>query len=232
MKEKLNQKDLKKVKKEDEIFQKKIREIKLQRQFLQLGRDAVEFKQFKQIEDGIERKINDRQNQDLIEQLDLEKVKWVDIKMRYDDSKKENKNMKELLNNYNKAYDISNNLNNMINEEDKTFKRAVHDRERALNKFLQEDIKEKNKFCFKMQEKTLKKPSTKNRSQTNPKSTINFGVNPTTEKSNTNLNNNNTNSKQEDTQKLKEGSDEEEKNDVQKKLENEKTLSQKQATHA
>ena len=231
VKEKIENKK-KKLKKEDEIFQKKIREIKLQRQFLQLGRDAVEFKQFKQIEDGIERKINDRQNQDLIEQLDLEKVKWVDIKMRYDDSKKENKNMKELLNNYNKAYDISNNLNNMINEEDKTFKRAVHDRERALNKFLQEDIKEKNKFCFIMQEKTLKKPSTKNRSQTNPKSTINFGVNPTTEKSNTNLNNNNTNSKQEDTQKLKEGSDEEEKNDVQKKLENEKTLSQKQATHA
>ena len=37
-------------------------------------------------------------------------------------------------------------------KEDKTFKRAVHDRERALNKFLQEDIKEKNKFCFKVQE--------------------------------------------------------------------------------
>ena len=31
-----------KLKREDEIFQKKIREIKLQRQFLQLGRDTVE----------------------------------------------------------------------------------------------------------------------------------------------------------------------------------------------
>ena len=77
-----------KLKKEDEIFQKKIREIKLQRQFLQLGRDAVEFKQFKQIEDGVERKINDRQNQDLIDQLALEKIKWVDVKMKHTDAKK------------------------------------------------------------------------------------------------------------------------------------------------
>ena len=51
-----------------EIFQKKIREIKLQRQFLQLGRAAVEEKAHKQIEDGLERKINNRQNQDLIDQ--------------------------------------------------------------------------------------------------------------------------------------------------------------------
>ena len=83
-----------KLKKEDEIFQKKIREIKLQRQFLQLGRDAVEFKQFKQIEDGVERKINDRQNQDLIDQLALEKIKWVDVKMKHTDAKKINKDLK------------------------------------------------------------------------------------------------------------------------------------------
>ena len=92
-----------KLKKEDEIFQKKIREIKLQRQFLQLGRDAVEFKQFKQIEDGVERKINDRQNQDLIDQLALEKIKWVDVKIRHTDAKKINKDMNEMINNYNNA---------------------------------------------------------------------------------------------------------------------------------
>lgn len=62
------------LRKEDEIFQKKIREIKLQRQFLQLGRAAVEEKAFKQIEDGLERKINDRQNQDLVDQQKQEAV--------------------------------------------------------------------------------------------------------------------------------------------------------------
>ena len=64
-----------KLRKEDEIFQKKIREIQLQRQFLQLGRAAVEEKAFKQIEDGLERKINDRQNQNLIDQQKQEAVK-------------------------------------------------------------------------------------------------------------------------------------------------------------
>ena len=146
-----------KLKKEDEIFQKKIREIKLQRQFLQLGRDAVEFKQFKQIEDGIERKINDRQNQDLIDQLATEKIKWVDVTIRHTDAKKVNKDMKDMVNNYNKAYALSSTLDQMVNDEDKMYKKAVYDRERALNKYLQDDIKEKNKFCFEMQQKTMKK---------------------------------------------------------------------------
>ena len=105
------EKKIESVRKEfDEIFQKKIREIKLQRQFLQLGRDAVEFKQFKQIEDGVERKINDRQNQDLIDQLALEKIKWVDVKILHNDAKKINKDMKEMINNYNKDYELSGTL--------------------------------------------------------------------------------------------------------------------------
>ena len=72
-----NKKD--RLRKEDEIFQKKIREIQLQRQFLQLGRAVVEEKQFKMIEDGLERKINDKQNQDLIDQEQKEEVKWREI---------------------------------------------------------------------------------------------------------------------------------------------------------
>lgn len=64
-----------KIKKEEEIFEKKIREIKLQRQYLQQGRAVVEEKAYKQIEDGLERKINDRQNKDLVEQQLKESVK-------------------------------------------------------------------------------------------------------------------------------------------------------------
>ena len=48
----------KKLKTEDEIFQKKIREIKLEHQFKQLGRDAVEFKQFQNIEESYRKKRN------------------------------------------------------------------------------------------------------------------------------------------------------------------------------
>ena len=48
----------KKLKKEQEEFDLKIREIKLQQQYLQLGRAQVEEKAFKQIEEGVQRKIN------------------------------------------------------------------------------------------------------------------------------------------------------------------------------
>ena len=219
-----------KLKREDEIFQKKIREIKLQRQFLQLGRDAVEFKQFKQIEDGVERKINDKQNQDLIDQLALEKIKWVDVKILHNDAKKVNKDMKEMINNYNKDYELSGTLNQMIHEEDKMYKKAVYDRERALNKYLQDDIKEKNKFCFEMQQKTMKK--------NNIKKNKSYGTNITNKKtenliSNEKLNNTekinfNTN----EDKKVNEGSDDEEKNEIQNKIENENILSQNQAIPA
>ena len=220
-----------KLKKEDEIFQKKIREIKLQRQFLQLGRDAVEFKQFKQIEDGMERKINDKQNQDLIDQLALEKVNWVDIKIRYKDAQKSNKSTKELLNNYNNAYTLSGTLNRMINDEDKMYKKAVYDRERALNKYLQEDIKEKNKFCFMMQQKTMQKAMKKNKSQMNPRRRINSNnirANQNEEK----VNNIVQNEKKEEEIKVNEGSDDDEQNAIKNKLQNEKLLSQNQAIPA
>ena len=219
----------KKLKREDEIFQKKIREIKLQRQFLQLGRDAVEFKQFKQIEDGMERKINDRQNQDLIDQLALEKVKWTDVKIRYNDAKKSNRQTKEMLNNYNNAYHLSSTLNRMIGDEDKMYKKAVYDRERALNKYLQEDIKEKNKFCFMMQEKTMKKPMKKNKSQMVTRR-INTGINLNKESEKVNINTNTQNkvNNEEEVNKVNEGSDEEEQNAIQNKLQNEKVLSQNQ----
>ena len=220
-----------KLKKEDEIFQKKIREIKLQRQFLQLGRDAVEFKQFKQIEDGVERKINDRQNQDLIDQLALEKIKWGDVKIRHTDAKKVNKDLKEMINNYNKDYELSGTLNQMIDDEDKMYKKAVYDRERALNKYLQDDIKEKNKFCFEMQQKTMKKNTIKkNKSHGNNinNKKIVGGVPVRENMNNTekiNFNNN-------EDKKVNDGSDEEEKNEIQNKIENENILSQNQAIPA
>ena len=219
-----------KLKKEDEIFQKKIREIKLQRQFLQLGRDAVEFKQFKQIEDGVERKINDRQNQDLIDQLALEKIKWVDVKMKHTDAKKINKDLKEMLNNYNNAYELSGTLNQMIHDEDKMYKKAVYDRERALNKYLQDDIKEKNKFCFEMQQKKKKKKNIKKNKSYGTK--VN---NKLAEKiiSDEKLNNTEKiNFNNEEDKKVNEGSDDEEKNEIQNKIENENILSQNQAVPA
>ena len=117
-----------------------------------------------------------------------------------------------------------------IYEEDKMYKKAVYDRERALNKYLQDDIKEKNKFCFEMQQKTMKK--------NNIKKNKSYGTNITNKKtenliSNEKLNNTEKiNFNTDEDKKVNEGSDDEEKNEIQNKIENENILSQNQAVPA
>ena len=206
------EKKKKQLKDEDEIFQKKIREIKLQQQFNQLGRDAVEFKQFQNIEDGMEKKVNNKQNQYLIDQLAEEKVNWGKVNIRYNNAKKDNKYFNDLLGNYNNSYLMSSALDDMINEEDKKYKKAVYDRERALHKYLQEDIKEKNKFIKNYNiDNSGKKNRTVSKSvDMNKKSATNIG----------NIENDDKNNKQE---KIEEG-DEDEENDIQNKLNEENKM--------
>ena len=156
LKEKMqNKKD--ELRKEDEIFQKKIREINLQRQFLQQGRAAVEQKRFKQIEDGMERKVNNRQNQDLIDQYLKEKVDWQNVKIRYNNIKQNVDNSQNLFNNYKNAYLKSSFLNDIVNAEDNEYKTAMRNRERAIAKYQKDKVISKYKFSDMLQENTLKK---------------------------------------------------------------------------
>ena len=143
------------LRKEDETFQKKIREIKLQRQFLQQGSAVVEEKKFKMIEDGLERKINDNQNVNLIEQEKKEEVKWREVQRKFEISKSDVKNQKDKLIKYHEEFENKKKLNEIIIEEDKIFKKAVHDKERALKAFQKQDALERNKFSDKLQKSSL-----------------------------------------------------------------------------
>ena len=209
----------KKLKDEDEIFQKKIREIKLQQQFNQLGRDAVEFKQFQNIEEGMEKKVNNKQNQSLVEKLAEERINWEKINMRYNKAKNDNKYCSDLLGNYNDRYLMSAALNDMINEEDKKYKKAVYDRERALHKYLQEDIKEKNKFSNNYNlDSTAKKKKRVSKSVVIDKNKNNMNNVPNMEDI----------KKEEKQDKIEEGNEEEDENDIQNKLNNENKMEEKQ----
>ena len=143
------------LRKEDETFQKKIREIKLQRQFLQQGSAVVEEKKFKMIEDGLERKINDNQNVNLIEQEKKEEVKWREVQRKFEISKSDIKNQKDKLIKFHEEFENKKKLNEIIIEEDKIFKKAVHDKERALKAFQKQDALERNKFSDKLQKSSL-----------------------------------------------------------------------------
>jgi arginyl-tRNA--protein-N-Asp/Glu arginylyltransferase len=123
----------------------------------------------------------------------------------------------------------------MINDEDRMYKKAVYDRERALNKYLQEDIKEKNRFCFLMQQQTMKIPMKKNRSHVTQRRINNIiNQNKVNEIKNDLklpiLPNDANNTKE--SKIVNEGSDNEEQNPIQNKLQNEKLLSQKQPVAA
>ena len=156
VKEKIENKK-KKLKKEDEIFEKKIREIKLQRQFLQQGSAAVEERQYKMFEDGLERKINDRQNQLLIDQEKKEVVQWKNLKQRYQSARIDVRKQREKLLNYQNEYLNHKNLNDLVLNEDNIFVKAIHDKAIAMRNYLKEDIKERNKFSNNIENKTLKK---------------------------------------------------------------------------
>ena len=213
LKEKMkNKKD--ELRKEDEIFQKKIREINLQRQFLQQGRAAVEQKRFKQIEDGMERKVNNRQNQDLVDQYLKEKVDWQNVKIRYNNIKQNVDNSQNLFNNYKNAYLKSSFLNDIVNAEDNEYKTAVRNRERAIAKFQKDKALSKYKFSDLLQENTLKKNVVKSEN-------LNKGK--------INVLNNNITIKDDNLEKIEEFNDVEE-NPIANKLENENSA--KEATMA
>ena len=213
LKEKMqNKKD--ELRKEDEIFQKKIREINLQRQFLQQGRAAVEQKRFKQIEDGMERKVNNRQNQDLIDQYLKEKVDWQNVKIRYNNIKQNVDNSQNLFNNYKNAYLKSSFLNDIVNAEDNEYKTAMRNRERAIAKFQKDKVISKYKFSDMLQENTLKKNVVKSEN-------LNKGK--------INVLNNNITIKDDNLEKIEEFNDVEE-NPIANKLENENSA--KEATMA
>ena len=163
VKEKIeNKKD--EFRKEDEKFQKKIREIQLQRQFLQQGSSIVEEKKFKMFEDGLERKINDRQNQLLIDQEQKEVVQWKNLKQRYQSARIDIRKQKEKLLNYKQEFDDVKHLNDLYLNEERIFVKAIHDKEKAIRNFQKEEIIQRNKFSNTINKKNQKRvQSAKNR---------------------------------------------------------------------
>ena len=213
------EKNREKLKKEDELFQKKIFEIKLQRQFNKLSKDAVEYKQFELVEDGMEKKVLNKQNQALEDQLAIEHIKWDANKLRYNQAKQNKRYFNELLSNYNNDYQNSVRLDKMVKIEDKSYNKAVYDRERSLEKYRREDINEK--------------------SRSPPKNRLCKSVINRKEINNIKKNNKNEikSNEGEINENIKEGIEEkenenEEDNDIQNKLKMENSMSLKEATLA
>ena len=84
--EKINKKKKDKKAEEDRLA-KELKEIKLQRQYLNANRAMVEEKAWKELEAGAERKVRNAQNQKLIDQCATNEIKVKDETVRADNSK-------------------------------------------------------------------------------------------------------------------------------------------------
>ena len=136
----------KKMKKEDEAFMKRIREIKLNLQFNNVGKDQVEYNHNENNEIGLERKYNDIQNKTLEDKLAEEKINWEKIKTRFKNAKSINDYYQNIIHNYNNKLINESIIQKMLNDEDKNYIKAVCDKERLMKKYQKEDYREKNKL--------------------------------------------------------------------------------------
>ena len=135
-----------KMKKEEQDFMKKIREMKLGLQFGNVGKDQVEYKHNENNEIGLERKVNNIQNKILEDKLIEEKIKWERIKQRFKNAKDINDYYKNIVNNYNNNLINSSIIKKMMYDEDKQYIKASHDKERTIKQYQKEDYKSRNQL--------------------------------------------------------------------------------------
>ena len=144
------------MRKEDENFLKRIREIKLQLQYNKVGADQVEYKHNENNELGLERKYNNIQNKILEDKMAEEKINWEKIKTRFNKAKDNNQYYSNIIQNYNDKMINSSAIKKMLNDEDKEYIKAVIDREKTMKKYQHEDYWERNKLSEILYLKALK----------------------------------------------------------------------------
>ena len=144
------------MRKEDENFLKRIREIKLQLQYNKVGADQVEYKHNENNELGLERKYNNIQNKILEDKMAEEKINWEKIKTRFNKAKDNNQYYSNIIQNYNDKMINSSAIKKMLNDEDKEYVKAVIDREKMMKKYQHEDYWERNKLSEILYLKALK----------------------------------------------------------------------------
>ena len=144
------------MRKEDENFLKRIREIKLQLQYNKVGADQVEYKHNENNELGLERKYNNIQNKILEDKMAEEKINWEKIKTRFNKAKDNNQYYSNIIQNYNDKMINSSAIKKMLNDEDKEYIKAVIDREKMMKKYQHEDYWERNKLSEILYLKALK----------------------------------------------------------------------------
>ena len=144
-------------KNEEERLAKELKEIKLQRQYLNANAAMVEEKAWKELEAGKERQIRDDQNMRLIEQCKVNEIKVKDSKVRAIYAKNDVLNKLKYDKGYEERLVTRKKENEVLHKNTLEYKTDMHEKQHEFEKDLAANTRKRNPFIAKVNEKSLAK---------------------------------------------------------------------------
>ena len=142
---------------EDERLAKELKEIKLQRQYLNANAAMVEYKAWKELENGKERQIRNNQNERLIDQCKVNQIMVKDQTMRADNAK--TSVMDKLVSDkgYADRLNTRKKENEVLHKNTLQYKAQQHEKQFQFKQDLKEKEKKRQPFVAKINEQSLDK---------------------------------------------------------------------------
>lgn len=152
--EKINLKKKEKKQEEDRLA-KELKEIKLQRQYLNANRAMVEEKAWKELEAGAERQISNDQNQKLIDQCKTNNIKVKDETIRANNAKTQVLDKLDIDKTYNDKLQSQKRENEKIHKGVLEYKSEMHERQKEFEQQQKVNTLKRNPFNAKITQMSL-----------------------------------------------------------------------------
>ena len=152
--EKINHKKKEKKQEEDRLA-KELKEIKLQRQYLNANRAMVEEKAWKELEGGAERKVRNAQNQKLIDQCKVNAIQVKDQTVMATNAKTQVLAKLEKDKAFDEKLQSQKKENEVIHKGVLEYKTTMHERQKESEMKLRMDKDKRNPFNAKINQESL-----------------------------------------------------------------------------
>ena len=142
---------------EEARLAQELKEIRLQRQYLNANAAMVEEQAWKQLEAGKERQIRNNQNERLIDQCGVNQINVKDMSVRADNAKTSVLNKLEYDRGYSDRLNTRKRENEVLHKNTLEYKAAQHEKQQAAENTLRDAQKKRNPFVAKVNEQSLAK---------------------------------------------------------------------------
>lgn len=140
---------------EEERLAKELKEIKLQRQYLNANAAMVEYKAWEELEAGKERAIRDNQNFKLLEQCGVNEIKVSDQLVRAEYGKQEVIEKIGYDRGYQDRLEVRKKENEVLHKKTLEYKSNMHTKQKNFEEELREKTLKRNPFNAKINEMSL-----------------------------------------------------------------------------